>query len=73
MLDQAHELLPLLGSLAALAFLYAHVRAGRPRLPHASDVTLSVFCEHCNWEGSVSRDDARCPDCHSREMFVLSV
>jgi len=73
MLDQIREALPTLGAAAAVAACYLHFSVRRPRVRLGDDVHPRVFCLHCNWEGEVSRRDARCPLCHGRRMHVLSV
>ena len=61
-----------LAGISAVLWLAFRV-FGRSKVPHGDRIPLRVYCNHCNWEGTVTRASMACGRCKSRNVSVLAV
>lgn len=45
---------------------------GRSRVRHGDHIPLKVYCNHCNWEGTVTPGSMACRRCSSHDVHVLA-
>ena len=60
------HLLGVAAGLVVVSWLYHH--SGKLFQKHGSKSSTKVFCNHCNWDGFVSRKRMRCKKCGSPDL-----
>jgi len=58
--------------LVAALWLVGRI-VGRSRVRHGNRIPLKVYCNHCNWEGTVTPTSMACRRCRSADVHVLAV
>ena len=71
--DWVHEHQDLLKGAAALLLLFWLLGKIFKRRKHWRDAPVKVYCNHCNWEGMVTRNNMACARCKSKDLHVLAV
>lgn len=69
--EHSGKLIPL--ALLAVAAWFVLRAATKGRVQHGSKMPLKVYCNHCNWEGTVTRATMSCGRCGSTNLSVLAV
>ncbi len=70
LLDDALPLVAFVIALGIALKLLLSLFGGERRAP--GEFRVTVFCEHCNWEGRVTTTRMACGRCGSKRLMVLT-